>query len=291
MSGMLDVPTIHAELYPGHTQPVLVHGGKNSDSTHATLTHGILPSERKRFCGIVDIIKHNNMLLQTPDYFEHLYHERWYGNVVHVANSPLHGKGLFSTSAIPAWSIVTFFPADYVEHAKLVSGGLVRMFQPTRYSYGEQCDPFDAMLEIKESERYSVTLNDLPMSALATPTTMRARISGDPHKQRYGQLGHYINDPGRLASDASPAEYARYLSSYTSSNAMFLVVANYTVAVVSTRDIYRGEEILVSYGESFWSPSIDDRQFSSAIQHQRNARDAISDSITACCIDMFSHAR
>jgi len=270
---------------------VLVRGGENSDFKHATLSHGILPSERKRFCAIVDIIKHNNVLLRSPNYFEHLYHERWYGNAVCVANSPLHGKGLFSTSAIPAWSIVTFFPVDYVEHAKLVSGGLVRMFQPARYSYGEQCDPFDAMLEIKESERYSVTLNDLPMSGLATPATIQARIYGDPREQRYGQLGHYINDPGRLSPNASPAEYARYLSSFTSSNAIFLVVANYTIAVVSTRDISKGEEILRSYGESFWSPSIESGQFSSAIQHQQNARDAISDSITACCIDMFSHAR
>jgi len=288
MKNASNVAAIHAELYPGHTQPVMIRNRDTTDSKYAS--HTFLPIERRRFHTHVESIKQAVSLRQSPQDFRDLYHDRWYGDHIHVANSSLHGKGLFATSDIPPWSIVTLFPVDYVEHAKPVEDGLARMFQPCRYSYGKQCDPFDAMMELQDTKCYSLTVNDLPMSALMTPAGIQTTIYGDPGNQRYGELGHYINDPGHLSETPSPEEYSQYLSTFTKSNVMFFIVANYTVAVVTTRGISSGEEILLTYGESFWSPSLLNRRFSPSIQHQVHARDAINYSITKSCIDVFSHA-
>jgi hypothetical protein len=155
-------------------------------------------------------------------------------NSVSVKPSPLHGNGVFARRAITKGHIVTMYPCHAFSFAVEGTGTLWATAD------GE------TMLHTTASMLAGY-------SAEIEPT--RIAIAGDPDKYTNDACGHLINDGACiLKKDFGVDEVLRYVDESTrKQNCHFIPLGGAALAVVASRDIKAGEEVLAAYGAGFWS--------------------------------------
>jgi len=247
--------------------------------------------EYRRYRSLIQRIRIGRMALQEPQDFRDTYGHMWAGDMVATADSRLHGTGLFATGDIPAWSIVSFFPIDFFEYFKPsvdVKEEVGRtLFQPTDFSFCGT-DVYDIMFCHEALQSHYLPLNGLPMSSLLCSKNIEAKVYADPTSRAYGQLGHLVNDPGTLPPRPTPKELDMYARDAVRSNSMLFLLAPHAIAIINMRDLTSGEEILMSYGEEYWSPALCDLDLAPAIQALRHARALQRERYTQMCFDILS---
>jgi hypothetical protein len=153
---------------------------------------------------------------------------------VKVCWSPLHGNGVFATKHIKKGDIVTMYPAHAATlRAKRLNG-----------TYW--------VLNGKES------MNGLDASIFAAYVAevdgTRIGIAGHPDTHSPSACGHLINDASSITErDFSVQQMLRYVrDSVAGQNCAFVPLGCMALAVVATRAVAPGEEMLTSYGSGFW---------------------------------------
>jgi len=156
-------------------------------------------------------------------------------NSVSVKFSPIHGNGVFAKRSIKKGHIVTMYPCHAFSLALEESGTWWATADGT------------TMLHITASmfARYSTEI--YPASRIA--------IAGDPDKYTNDSCGHLINDGSCILNkDFGVDEVLRYHQESTSKeNCHFIGLGGAALAVVASRNIKAGEEVLAAYGIGFWS--------------------------------------
>jgi len=246
-----------------------------------------LPFEYQRFIRHVAHVRHVRNEKLTPHQYKELYGKRWYGDAVGVGTSPLHGNGLFATRDIPAWSIATLFPVDFLEHSKTLPDGVIYHFVSTEFST-LGAEPYDILDLRQDLQDYGLVLDGLPNSGLVSFNNMKTTIYGDPTVHRGGELGHFVNDAGCLTPSSSIGDYADYLRTAIEANTIPHILGMYRVAIVTTRDIRAGEELVMSYGESFWTPNASYETAPPPVQQLRDTRNTVQENQQLQCLTSFS---
>lgn len=153
---------------------------------------------------------------------------------VSVRPSPLHGNGVFARRAIKKGHIVTMYPCHAFAFSVEGTGTLWAMANG-------------------ETILHTTASMFAGYSAEVEPT--RIAIAGDPDKYTKDACGHLINDGACiLKNDFGVDDVLRYVSESTrKQNCHFIPLGGAALAVVASRDIKGGEEVLTAYGSGFWS--------------------------------------
>ena len=198
----------------------------------------------------------------TPEenqrFMRHLYtlrsvkHEALEEDYCEVRESPIAGKGLFATSDIPAWSLVTWYPVHCLEHSKELSGNQVlHMFQPVN---GELFKDMETIIsERHRLDKYRFGLNDLCNNDGVKFKGFQTSICGDPNIESPYELGHFVNDACFLSENPSTTEIQLYMQKSSTANVMPYHFGFYRLAIITTKQIKCGDELLLSYGAKYWS--------------------------------------
>jgi hypothetical protein len=153
-------------------------------------------------------------------------------NKVEVNPSAIHGLGIFAKQKLLKNDLITIYPAHYISFHRNVKVG----------SYlGNCCGEITD--NIKKSYAYHINKHYV--------------IYGQPDLTRNpAYLGHMINDGAKGHSTKNVYNqtdaFLYYKVSMALRNAEFVVLGGLLVAVLATRDIDPGEEILTSYGYKYW---------------------------------------
>ena len=205
----------------------------------------ITPEENERFASHVQMLN----LLKFP--YESMSGDDWQCGSVEVRDSPIAGRGLFAIRDIPAWSIVTFYPVHYLEHSKEVhEKRALHMFQPTSGDWFDTLDEIAAMQT--RLKPYKYTLNQMHNTEDVVFEGFQTSIYGDPDIVRPYALGHLINDACSMSKTPTDEECERYFRKSINSNVVPHHFGLYKMAIVTTRPIQCGEELLLTYGAPYW---------------------------------------
>ena len=155
---------------------------------------------------------------------------------VELQESGRHGMGLFATDNIQAFQIVTLYPVHWLAYRNnttnkqciIKTGGASIRTPPSTHA--------DYSFGIREPE-----------------TNLIKSIIGDPRIVRPGWMGHMINDVDSISMQPTFKEILEYCETYAISNVVPITISKLRIALVSVRDIPKGEEILFSYGPSYWA--------------------------------------
>jgi hypothetical protein len=154
-----------------------------------------------------------------------------------IAPSKLHGDGLFAARDLEADELLTFFPGDAL------------LFWESGDRKGDLMLTFGAHIPDAERDATEVATNRMKKYELFA----NARISavGDPSRRDdSAYLGHFCNDGSSCSSPDDVEQYRR--DSAAAANAEFVLLEGCHFALHATRAISSGDEVLVSYGESYW---------------------------------------
>ena len=167
-------------------------------------------------------------------------------NVV-AGQSMRHGLGAFASRPIPAGTIATLYPV----HSLGV--GSRRVFaadaSDTAYWQREPCTT---------AYRAQFLHAALPTDAAAGPVQQwapGAYIDANPERPHLaGWLGHLANDATACTDSTEAAVLAYYNACACSCNAVMLPLGKAAplMALVTTEDVDEGDELLLSYGHSYW---------------------------------------
>ena len=151
-----------------------------------------------------------------------------------IKASPIHGNGVFARRRIEKGTIITMYPCDAFILNLKGRGDLHAK------ANGENMLHTEAAL----LSAYSATLDLTGVS-----------ICGDPDKYSNAACGHLINDGSSLLKDDfNSDDIIKYITESTAvSNCYFISLAGAALAVVASKTINRGDEILTSYGAAFWA--------------------------------------
>jgi hypothetical protein len=163
---------------------------------------------------------------------------------VRAAPSDIHGRGLFADEDISKGDFLTFFPVDVSFY--FADDGpracYAAHLQVHTLDSAAQCD----MLVNNRMYAHVVTDEGMPL--------MMALPLESASSERVLYLGHLANDGACPPETMSPTEIMQYEdASYAARNAAQLTAGDgIFVMTVATRDIAKGEEVLVTYGKSWW---------------------------------------
>mmetsp|Transcript_75648 Transcript_75648/g.245016 ORF Transcript_75648/g.245016 Transcript_75648/m.245016 type:complete len:285 (-) Transcript_75648:97-951(-) len=158
-----------------------------------------------------------------------------------VASSPIQGLGVFATRRIAADELVTLYPGDALRFYPLTPEGIGPVRNGVLFGHHLPEGMRDAVAVLKDYRPYSYDVDGL-YAVVGLP-----HLTSDP-----AYLGHMVNDATRCASRA-PEELDRYRKdSAAKCNATFEGLLDAVVAVVASRPIAAGEEVLVAYGAEYW---------------------------------------
>ena len=151
-----------------------------------------------------------------------------------IKASPIHGNGVFARRRIEKGTIVTMYPCEAFIFNVKGRGDLHAK------ANGENMLHTEAAL----LAAYSATLDLTGVS-----------ICGDPDKYSNAACGHLINDGSSLLKeDFNSDDVIKYIEESTSvSNCFFISLAGAALAVVASKTINKGDEVLTSYGAAFWA--------------------------------------
>lgn len=160
-----------------------------------------------------------------------------------VMKSEISGLGVFAKKNISKQDIITFYPAHYVIVPDGVNenGNII-----VRAKLSEAVISRGYTFDIKFYDSYSTKINSY------------YSIAGDPRiHNRGGFIGHMCNDGGMYhlteKNDEAKHEYNTMKENICNAD---IVVKPYinelAAAIIASRDIKSGEEILVPYGYKYW---------------------------------------
>lgn len=150
-----------------------------------------------------------------------------------VRMSSKNGNGLFAKEFIPKGEVVTFFPGDFVR------------FHPDDSEYGavfpsERQSKNSSHEEINKLVSYGHKINE-DYSIFGNP-----KFSNDP-----SYLGHFINDGAK--PNSNPKSHGIYLSvSKMTANCDFKLIGGLHLAIITTKDIKKDDELFITYGLDWW---------------------------------------
>ena len=161
-------------------------------------------------------------------------------NKVEVKKSKLHGYGVFAKRNILKDELITFYPADIIEYLpngdRNIKGHLTNIFRSIRFEkqFGKTCDKkfrnYDYAFDINEN--YT--------------------IIGSPYfKEDTNYMGHFINDGAKSNSTHKSNEIYKTITSLKA-NCRYYNLKDLHVAVISTKNIKKGEELFIIYGIRYW---------------------------------------
>mmetsp|Transcript_29414 Transcript_29414/g.62451 ORF Transcript_29414/g.62451 Transcript_29414/m.62451 type:complete len:271 (+) Transcript_29414:56-868(+) len=151
------------------------------------------------------------------------------------------GQGLFANRDVEETEMITLYPGD----ALIQWGNGVGDFSSdVGVMFGNHVtgDSRDAnRVTSNEARGYEIKIRDTHS------------MVGDPNLADYAAyLGHMINDGAALLSknNACRTEYSR--DTANRHNAELIVIEECHYAVIASKNIAKGEEIFISYGEDYW---------------------------------------
>ena len=147
-----------------------------------------------------------------------------------------HGVGLFATDNIQAFQIVTLYPVHWLAYRNNTTN--------------KQCTIDTGGASIRPPPS---THADYTFGIREPETNLDKSIIGDPRIVRPGWMGHMINDVDSISMQPTSKEILEYCETYAIANVVPITISNLRIALVSVRDIPKGEEILFSYGPSYWA--------------------------------------
>eukprot|EP00929_Paragymnodinium_shiwhaense_P105874 TRINITY_DN70933_c0_g1_i1.p1 TRINITY_DN70933_c0_g1~~TRINITY_DN70933_c0_g1_i1.p1 ORF type:complete len:239 (-),score=6.60 TRINITY_DN70933_c0_g1_i1:414-1130(-) len=174
---------------------------------------------------------------------------------VHVGPSAIHGQGVFTLRDVKAGEVLTLYPGDAVRSYPVTEGGIG--------------DARDAVVFGDHLPAHLRNRNDVlhDLSSYCYDVDGYYSIVGFPSlADDIAYVGHMCNDSASLPSlvqmsegDCEPDDYERHIEdtvywseSKGGQNADFVNLHDAHVAIVAKRDISAGQEVLLSYGLSYW---------------------------------------
>eukprot|EP00928_Gymnodinium_smaydae_P072235 TRINITY_DN55632_c0_g1_i1.p1 TRINITY_DN55632_c0_g1~~TRINITY_DN55632_c0_g1_i1.p1 ORF type:complete len:259 (+),score=49.96 TRINITY_DN55632_c0_g1_i1:114-890(+) len=158
-----------------------------------------------------------------------------------AAPSRIHSRGVFATRAIDAGDLVTLYPGDALQFYPPTEDGSLASTR-TGLLYGQHVAE-DARCKGQVLSEYSTYAYDVDglYALVGLP-----QLDQDP-----AYLGHLCNDGVAVAECRDAIDYES--KSIIANNAAFQSILDAAVAVVALKRIGEGEEILASYGHSYWT--------------------------------------
>ena len=160
-----------------------------------------------------------------------------------VRPSPVHGRGVFATRKLVAGQLITFYPADFYIKSETPLNermkGPENLYFKVVKSVEMHSLPHAEAVPILYSE-YQITV-DQYVDVVAYPHN-----HSDPC-----YMGHMIND-GATCIDTEESKAAYRASSDKKMNCFIVILQNVHSGVFATRDIEKGEELFLRYGENYW---------------------------------------
>jgi SET domain-containing protein len=152
-------------------------------------------------------------------------------NYVETRPSKVHGNGVFATEDIPAYTVVTMYPADFV-YKPLPDG--------TADASGE---------DFQDYHLYGVEHNNSDLV-----------LCGNPAIKNPMFLGHLINDSSFIDGIDAKQLIKYTLSAIHNTNCAFDSL-NHVMTIRTTKDIKKGKELFVCYGLDYWANDTKTVQF------------------------------
>lgn len=158
---------------------------------------------------------------------------------IELKKSSIHGMGVFATHNISKNEWITCYPGDIVEYIpnadRNVPNHVTCCFQSFRFEdkHGKNGYKFNY-------DAYKFDLDE-SYSIVGCPD-----FKDDPN-----YMGHFINDGAKSNSTAKSDEIYSKITQLKS-NCCFYSMKDLHVAIIATRDIQIGEELLTSYGCGYW---------------------------------------
>lgn len=202
-------------------------------------------------------------------------------NRCHLADShiPGAGRGVFASEALQAGTLITLYPGDAIRIDAAIAG-FNHVSCCAAAPDGSLILP-DASL-LRRARSYEIEIaSPLPTEACAISPPLTS-VLGDPDRaDDPAYLGHMLNDGATCADEAVSAIYIS--ESSVARNAEPRPVGGCHLAIVATRDVQQGEELLLTYGVPFWlaelggaavsdAASDDDVDADSPHRHSRRGR-------------------
>ncbi len=164
-------------------------------------------------------------------------------NKCYLSDSKIHGKGVFAKKDISEESIITFYPAHYIA---IINGGV-------KVDEANMTKIIMCNKAMEMGLKYSTDINHVYGYKLNN----EYKICGDPRIiDDTDYLGHMINDGARgHASRSKPNKLDKEIYNkivVKINNASSYYVDRFCVAIISIRDIKKGEEILMPYSYEYW---------------------------------------
>mmetsp|Transcript_70163 Transcript_70163/g.116552 ORF Transcript_70163/g.116552 Transcript_70163/m.116552 type:complete len:262 (-) Transcript_70163:101-886(-) len=149
--------------------------------------------------------------------------------------SPTHGRGLFAMDDLPPRCVIALYPVDAIGRDDEASGRFLR---------AASADDVAEFNKLERPAAYRLYLErETGLCVDANPT----------RPQCDGWLAHLINDGCMCRTDA-PDEVSDYLqASLSRQNCCFIPFGTAPLlAAVTTQPVRKGDELLTSYGVSYW---------------------------------------
>lgn len=175
-------------------------------------------------------------------------------NNIKISDSLIHGKGVFATEDIPKGVIITFYPA----HAIINSNKDVHSLIDDQ-EFLDNLDTYNNLYAFSISSSSS----DENDKTIIEPNKLR--LIGDPNRiSNTLLLGHMINDCSVNVYKDIPFKNLEDLRNFKNAIASYYIKSkkknciyetdknNKIVSIVTTRDIKKDEELLVSYDFGYW---------------------------------------
>lgn len=154
---------------------------------------------------------------------------------IEVKNSLIHGKGVFATNFIKKGSLITLYPPHIIgltNESKMHTGCLLP----------------------------DVTVEELPEDYKFTSPILKFTLYGIPSQYSNKRLmGHMLNDAASIGVKEKSQLFLNkftYIQDSLKNNCEFFIIDSYFVGIVSKRDILKGEELTVTYGDMYWFEKI-----------------------------------
>lgn len=153
---------------------------------------------------------------------------------VELKDSSIHGKGVFATRDINIGEIVTFYPCDYVLVKIPKSNDHIQLGKGSEFIHTGKLP--DNILRYAHTTKHPIP---------------RMTIVGDPlciDDSNY--LGHMCNDGAKSHCKRDQMVYKSI--SAQKMNAFLGPIDGFVFPIVAMKNIPKGTEILIHYGEDYW---------------------------------------
>ena len=165
---------------------------------------------------------------------------------IDLKKSNIHGFGCFAKTKIFKGELITFFPADVIEYKpdgdKIINNKKTYIFSSMRFEKTNG--------KVKHNEFNRKKYRDLNYSYQIDEfykIYSTSYFNSDPN-----YLGHFINDGAKSNSSNKSNDIYNKISDLKSNCKYYNFENNLHIAIISTRDIEIGEELLITYGCNYW---------------------------------------